>query len=139
MSKLYLLMIIEIFIYKFISYAIFKASCLSLPKLDISEDLKRWKFDYKQILYYAVIVLAVLTPQYLDLEITSKNFLIGLIPIVVSTISIFFCHKNKDSKLALIVDFLFLEGLALQINHWICSLIAILYFVIQLIQYKNNN
>ena len=62
MSKLYIFLILEMFLYKSISKFLFTMECQSLPQEDVSQELKQWKFSFDQILYYLIIVVAILKP-----------------------------------------------------------------------------
>ena len=137
MSKLYIFLILEMFLYKSISKFLFTMECQSLPQEDVSQELKQWKFSFDQILYYLIIVAAILKPLVAG-EIELNFFLIGLIPVVVSLLLDIFSYIKGLNPYILYIDFLFMEGLAIQINSWLCSLLGFIYlgYQIYLIKFK---
>jgi len=135
MTIFYIFLIFEIIIYKSISKFFFVMNCQSLPQKDISEELKKWNFSWYHTIYYLAIIIAVLKPLT-KTPITPIFFLFGFIPVLTSIMLIVFCNIKKTNLHVRFVDFLFIEGLAIQTNSWFCSLLGFIYLLFQIIVEK---
>jgi hypothetical protein len=124
-------MILEILIYKAISKAFFLNNCYSSQKKDISVDIKKWNFSWYHLLYYLVTIIAIIRPLIKN-PIILHYFLWGLIPVCTSLFLIIFCNLSKKSLHVELIDFLFIEGVSIQINSWLCSLIGFIYLFLQI-------
>ena len=132
MTIFYIFLIFEIIIYKSISKFFFVMNCQSLPKEDVSEELKQWNFSWYHAIYYLAIIISVLKPLTKE-PITQNFFLLGLIPALTSIMLIVFCNLKKTSLHVRFIDFLFIEGLAIQTNSWFCSLLGFIYLIFQIV------
>jgi hypothetical protein len=140
MDLLYISLIFEILIYKLIYKFIFVTVCYSKPleTNEIKEELKKWKFHIDEIIYYLVSIIAILKPL-LGEQISINYFLFGLIPIAVSLFLYLYCFFTKTYLNSWAIDFFFIEGLAIQTNSWLCSLLGFIYLFIKLIVNKIKN
>lgn len=130
MNLFYIFLIFEIFAYKMIYKFIFSTICYSKPieNEKAKEELKKWKFHIKDILYYLVTIIAILKPL-MGNEISKSLFLIGIIPIFVSLFLYIYSFIKNTNINAWAIDFFFLEGIAIQTNSWLCSALGFVYLV----------
>ena len=138
MTGLYLFLILELFIYKIVLKSLFVTKCYSLPKENVSNDLKKWKISWEHALYYLALIIAIMKPLT-NGPITINYFLIGLIPVSISLFLFIYTYITGKLDFTLFIDFLLIEGLSIQVNSWFCSLVGFLYLLSQLIIRKIKN
>lgn len=129
MTPLYITFILIIFFYKMVIKLLFNVNVYSQDKDDVSNDLKRWKFSFRDIIYYLAIILAVVYPIIYN-EINIANFFIGLIPIVTSLCLYVLAIQNEDYTHALLIDVLFIEGIGIQSGCWIVGVMGFVYLAV---------
>lgn len=139
MDFLYILLILEIFLYKLIYKFVFVTVCYSKPieTKEVKEELKKWKFHLDEVIYYLVSIIAILKPLN-GSQIQLNYFLIGLIPIAVSLFLYLYCFFTKTYFNSWSIDFFFIEGLAIQTNSWLCSALGFVYLGYKLILSKTK-
>ena len=126
MNILYLIFILTIFCYKALIKFLFKINVYSQEKEDISLDLKKWNFSFRDILYYLSIIIAVIYPLiYAPINLT--GFFAGLLFILASVGLYIFAIKNKDTKYAILIDVLFISGLGIQSGCWLVNIVGIAF------------
>ena len=135
MSALYMILVIILVVYKIILNIIFKSAIYSQDKEDVSQDLKKWKFNLPDILYYLATICAIIYPL-IDYKITLSLFVIGSAFILFSLILYIYSLKSSDNRHALLIDLFFVEGLAMQSNSWIVGILGFLHFIISVLKTK---